>query len=115
KQDECPVCCPQSFEKQTDPSDKKIWIGPEVRPNDYEKRYDSDGVYYEPKPEATAELEANIFRDSDEAEAYQRALEQKRLTRRTAPLTESEEAQAIRKVDALLRPLIEDKETAYDA
>lgn len=113
--DECPSCAPQSFEKQSDPSDKKIWIGPEYAPNDYEKRYDADGVYYVAKPEVTAEREAKAFRDSDEQERYQKALAEKRANRRTRPLTEHELALALAKVDALFRPLIEDPNTAYDA
>lgn len=113
--DECPACAPQTFEKQADPSDKKIWIGPEVRPNDYEKRYDKDGLIYMPKPEVTAELEAKVFQDSDEKEQYERALAKKRIERRTQPLTGSELAQVLRQVDECLRPLVEDQTTAYDA
>lgn len=111
--DECPSCCPQSFEKQTDPSDKKIWIGPEYAPNDYEKRYDSDGVYYMPKPEVTAERERRLFVDSDEEEAYARALEKKRREGRKEPLTPAELEQAIKRANEMIRPLIEDKETTF--
>ena len=113
--DECPACAPQSFEKQTDPSDKKIWIGPEVRPQDYERRYDEHGVIYMPKPEVTAELEANAFRDSEEAGKYEEALAKKRAQRRTHPMTPAEVQGALNYIDLYLRPLIEDETTAYDA
>ena len=118
--DECPSCSPQSFEKQTDPSDKKLWIGPEVRPNDYEKRYDLDGVYYMPKPEVTAELERKACgRDSvaaqEEREQMARAAQKKRAQRRTTPLSQSELQRALARVDEFFRPLIEDPNVSYDA
>jgi hypothetical protein len=113
--DECPQCAPQSFEKHADPSDKKIWIGPEVRPNDYEKRYDSEGVFYEPKPEVTAELEAKVFQDSDEEARYRQALDKKRAERRTRKMTAAELHEAVSKVDRWFRPLIEDPDVSYDA
>ena len=118
--DECPACAPQSFEKQTDPSDKKIWIGPEVRPNDYEKRYDEFGLIYMPKPEITAELEQQAcgrrsVRNQEEQEALRRAEAEKRNTRRTRPMTASEIEKAMNIVDLYFRPLIEDPEISYDA
>jgi hypothetical protein len=113
--DECPQCAPQSFDKVTDPSDKKIWIGPEYAPNDYEKKYDAQGVYYEPKPEITAEREAKVFEDSDEKERYEAALAKKRQERRTRPMTASELHQALCLVDRTFRPLIEDPDVSYDA
>lgn len=118
--DECPACAPQSFEKQTDPSDKKLWIGPEVRPNDYEKCYDADGLIYMPKPEITAELEQQAcglksVRSQEEKEAQERALAEKRNTRRTRPMTSSEVQKALNIVDLYFRPLIEDPEVSYDA
>jgi len=114
-QDECPQCCPQSFAKATDPSDKKIWIGPEYAPNDYEKRYDADGVYYQPKPEVTAERERNLFVASEDQERYAAAVEKKRSERRTRKMSAAEEQAAIQMIDKLLRPLIEDPNTSYDA
>lgn len=111
--DECPSCCPQSFDKRTDPSDKKIWIGPEYAPNDYEKRYDKDGVYYMPKPEVTAERERNLFVNTEEKEQYARAVEKKRIEGRKHSLTPEEIQEAIKRADAMVRPMIEDKETTY--
>lgn len=112
--DECPNCSPQTFEKVTAPSDKKIWIGPEYAPNDYEKRYDSEGVYYMPKPEVTAEREAKIFKDSESDGKYAAAIETKRKHRRTQPMDELEIAAALNKVERLFKPLIEDNDTAYE-
>lgn len=111
--DQCPSCDPQTFEKFTAPSDKKIWIGPEVRPNDYEKKYDSEGVYYEPKPEATAELERNLFVSTEEKEKYERALAKKRTENRQGALTPEQIAEALKRADAMVRPLIEDKERTF--
>lgn len=118
--DECPACAPQSFEKLSDPSDKKIWIGPEYDPNAYEKRYDVDGVYYVPKPEHTHELEqkmcgVNSVAAQEERAAIAEAEARKRATRRTKPLTQSELEQCLAVVDRYFKPLIEDQETAYDA
>lgn len=113
--DECPACAPQSFEKITDPSDKKIWIGPETRPNDYEKRYDSDGVFYMPKPEATAELERKAFKEADYDEKYAAAVERKRKNRCMRNLTPLEVASAIAKANSMFEPLITDPNTNYDA
>ena len=113
--DECPACAPQSFEKQTDPSDKKIWIGPEYAPNDYEKKYDADGVFFVPKPEVTAERERKLFEDSEEKARYEKALAEKRANRRMQPMSLLEIQQVLRQVDEHLRPLIEDPTTSYDA
>lgn len=117
--EECPACAPQSFEKQTDPSAKKIWIGPEFAPNDYIKREDPDGGYrYDLKPEAARELElqhtVNSQRATDEREARERAMAAKRSTRRTNPMTSEEIEQAIRFADTHLRPMIENEEASFD-
>lgn len=111
--DECPSCCPQSFDKHTAPSDKKIWIGPEYAPNDYEKRYDSDGVYYMPKPEVTAERERRLFVDTDEEAKYAAALEKKRREGRKTPMTPQELEHALKRAEELVRPMIEDPDTTY--
>ena len=96
--DACPNCRPELFEKFTAPSDKKIWMGFEANPNQYEKRYDAEGVYYIRKPEYRAEQEAQLQQPAtDEREAEQRAIEKKRRERRTEPMTPSEHLQAIAK------------------
>ncbi len=111
--DECPNCAPQSFEKQIDPSDKKIWIGPETRPNDYEKHYDSDGVYYVPKPEVTAALERRLFVDTEEEAAYARAVEKKRKEGRKLPMNSAELEQAIKRANDMIRPMVEDPDRTF--
>lgn len=96
--DECPQCEPGSFEKFTVPSDKKIWMGYEANPNQYEKRYDSEGVYYVRKSEYRAEQEQRLMQSSEEERERQRSAEEhKRATRRTEPMTESEMLTALAK------------------
>src|SRR5689334_9206568 len=97
QREECPHCAPQNFEKVTDPSDKKIWMGFEVHPNEYEKKYDKDGLIYERKPEYRAEQERQLSESTEEERlAQERAVEKKRKERRTAPLDGVELAAALR-------------------
>ena len=96
--DECPSCAPGSFEKFTVPSDKKIWMGFEANPNQYEKRYDSDGVFYLRKPEYRAEQEQRLSSETeDEKDARLRAEAKKRSERRTRPMDPDELLMAVRK------------------
>lgn len=100
--DECPNCAPGQFEKFTAPSDKKIWMGFEANPNEYEKRYDSEGVFYIRKPEYRAEQEAQLRSGAtDDREAQLRAEERKRRERRTTPMDEAERISAIAKARAI--------------
>lgn len=113
--DECPGCAPQSFEKQTDPSDKKIWIGPEYAPNDYERVNGELRM----KPHAVAELEESAagrksVAYTEEQKAVERAKEEKRASRRTTPLDSIEQILALKRIDEILRPMIEDETTAYE-
>lgn len=95
KQDECPNCHPESFEKFTMPSDQKIWMGYEAHPNEYMKAEDGG---FDRKPEYRAEQEAKLQQETaEEMETRLRAEENKRRNRRTLPMTEAEEAAAIRK------------------
>lgn len=105
--DECPSCSPQSFEgKFTAPSDKKIWMGFEANPNEYEKRYDEEGVFYIRKPEYRAEQEEKLRQGcSDEIESQSKAEQKKRLERRTQPMSESEFLSAIRKARIIAEAL----------
>src|SRR5882724_8470786 len=85
--DECPNCSPDSFEKFTAPSDKKIWMGYEAHPNEYEKQYDKDGPIFERKPEYRAEQEQKLCEQTEEEiEAQRKAEANKRAHRRTAPM-----------------------------
>ncbi len=110
KRDECPHCAPQSFEKVSDPSTKKIWIGPEYRPNAYEKRYDEHGdVYYQAKPEFTADEEARISAGAtDEREAREREIAKRRAQRNMKPLKGIELEQAIKRAQAVLGNIAEE-------
>jgi hypothetical protein len=100
--DQCPICDPGSFEKFTAPSDKKIWMGFEANPNEYEKRYDANGVYYVRKPEYVAEQEQRLMQATEEElEKQQRAVAQKRATRRTTPMDSAEQAAALRKAEQI--------------
>lgn len=107
QREECPNCAPESFEKFTVPSDKKIWPGWEAHPNEYEKRYDKDGVIYERKPEYRAEQEQRLREATeDERAAQERAIAKKRAERRTRPMDEIETAIAMRKAEEIAAWLI---------
>jgi hypothetical protein len=100
KFDECPICAPSSFERFTDPSDKKIWMGYEAHPNEYEMQYDKDGVIMMRKPEYQAEQEEQLMQETEEEkEAQARAVAKKRAERRTEPMNAVEESYAIRRAE----------------
>lgn len=88
--DECPHCAPDGFgERFTMPSDKRLAMGWEAYPKDYEKRENPQGGYlYAEKEEATADLEARLSaRPPEEIEAYNKALERRRAYGRKKPMT----------------------------
>ena len=96
--DICPHCSPESFEKFSTPSDKKIWMGFEANPNEYEKRYDNDGVFYIRKQEYRAEQEDRLRSETEEERTLREQAEaRKRAERRTSPMTPAEEAAAMKK------------------
>lgn len=101
--DECPQCAPESFEKFTAPSDKKIWMGFEAHPNEYVKKLSEDGdVVYERKPEYRAEQEQQLMEATTEEQAAQeKAVALKRATRRTMPMDEIEMAAALCKAEEI--------------
>ncbi len=112
--EECPHCAPDSFGKVTDPSDKKPWMGWEAHPNEYEKRYDKDGLIYERKPEYRAEQEQRLIEATEEERAAQeRAIAKKRAERRTAPMNEIEKAAALRKAEEIAGWLIASGGSVY--
>lgn len=105
--DECPNCAPSSFEKVTDPSDKKIWMGFEAHPNEYDKRYDTLGPFYVRKPEYRAEQEERLRNmTEDEKAAQERAIAKKRAERRTTPMDAVEEAAALRRAEEIASWLV---------
>lgn len=100
QRDECPHCTPETFEKFTAPSDKKPWMGWEAHPNEYEKRYDKDGLIYDRKPEYRAEQEEKLAQaTAGEVEAQRLAEAKKRATRRTQPMDPIELAAAMRRAE----------------
>lgn len=94
--DECPSCAPQSFDgKFTAPSDKKIWMGYEAHPNEYVKSADGG---YDRKPEYRAEQEEKLRQPTaEEMEAQEKAVANKRASRRTAPMSPAEMTAALSK------------------
>jgi hypothetical protein len=101
--DECPSCAPGSFEKFSNPSDKKIWMGYEAHPNEYVKAEDGG---YDRKPEYRHELELYLPKPaSDEQEATLLAVERKRRERRTLPMDSAEYAHALAKAKQIAEAL----------
>jgi hypothetical protein len=97
--DECPSCAPESFEKFTAPSDKKIWMGFEAHPNEYVKAEDGG---YDRKPEYRAEQERQMFEATEEEKERQRQAEaHKRATRRTHAMDAAEMGAALRKAEEI--------------
>lgn len=93
--DECPSCAPQSFEKFTAPSDKKIWMGYEAHPNEYVKAEDGG---FDRKPEYRAEQEQKLaLPATEDAEAQAMAECRKRAERRTQGMDTVELAAALNK------------------
>lgn len=75
-------------------------MGWEAHPNEYEKRYDKDGLIYERKPEYRAEQEQKLREATeDEKAAQERAIAKKRAERRTRPMDSVEEAMALRRAE----------------
>lgn len=92
KPDECPQCAPQSFDRFRSVRDGKIAMGWEYMPKRYKLR---NGVY-EGTDELRADTEAQLSKQPEEdVAAYNKAVEAKRATRRTVPLTSQEQQQCI--------------------
>lgn len=88
----CKLCKPEEFERWQDPSNKKGAWAFQAEPHKYIKRYREDGmVVYEGKDETRADLEDQLAKPAaDDMAKYEAALERKRRTRRTTPLTPAE-------------------------
>ena len=115
--DECPQCAPQTFEKQTNPSDKKIWMGYEAHPNEYVKAEDGG---FDRKPEYRAEQENQLRQPAaDDVEQQRVADERKRASRRTMPMDTQETLQALAKArliaGALEQAAVEAEKSAREA
>jgi hypothetical protein len=97
--DECPACAPETFEKFTAPSDKKIWMGYEAHPNEYV--HSEDGGY-DRKPEYVAEQEAKLCAETEDEKVLRLGAEaKKRATRRTEPMTPVELDHALKKASQI--------------
>lgn len=92
---ECASCKPENFTDPFDPFDR-IASGPEAMPHMYKR--DSNGVY-----QAKDELIADTVAGWDKGPT-ERAIERKRATRRTTPMTEEEIAAAKRWGDEKVQP-----------
>ena len=95
----CPNCKPEDFsDAWRDPSDKKIYMGPEAFPKQYKR--DANGIYA-----AKDELLQDTVDCWDKGPTASR-IEEKRATRRTAPLTEGEKDKVMRWAHEFLEPMI---------
>ena len=101
--DECPSCAPQSFEKFTAPSDKKIWMGYEAHPNEYVRAADGG---FDRKPEYRAEQEARLTQATDDERAREaQVAARKRANRRLTPMTPAEMTAALAKAREIAEAL----------
>ena len=92
--DECPQCAPGQFEAIKSVRDGQIAMGWEYMPQMYRK---TDNGYVA-KDELLADTENEILtsiRDSEDNQAYERALATKRQNRRTKALSSSEIEMAV--------------------
>jgi hypothetical protein len=95
----CPHCAPEDFrEPFRDPTDTRIYAGPEAMPQLY--RRDRDGVY-QAKDELLADTAA-LWDGGPTA----RAVEHKRRTRRTTPMTPEEIAESRKWGEQVLTPAL---------
>lgn len=93
----CPRCRPEAFERWQDPSNKHGGFRWQYEPQKYIKRNMPDGsVFYEATDERNADLEAQLMAPNlDEEARKQQAIEAKRASRRTTPLTADETSFAV--------------------
>lgn len=104
--EECPMCAPNSFDpKWLRERGAMAW---EAYPDKYVKIYLPDGrTGYRATDEWRQDSEDKIRQSYARADQMNAAaLDEKRRTRRTAPMTEEE----IRKVTARWRPILEDRQ-----
>jgi ribosomal protein S27AE len=99
--DECPNCAPQSFEKHTDPSDLRLWTGPQVDPAHYKRTEDG----YQASDSVLQDLEDWATREEEDTERNERFLAQRRAycAARRKPETPAEKADNDAKARAFIR------------
>lgn len=117
--DECDKCKPNSFDPQW--LNARLVQAHEAFPNLYKKTTDAAGrTIYVSTEERQADLAAKLSaRPKDEVEAERKAIEKRRMNRRTSPMTPGEVDQALKR----LRPSMQakaqsekkEKERARDA
>lgn len=92
----CPTCRPDAFDRQTMPSDKKMWMGWEVDAQHYKRVYDKDGPIMMPSDSVLHDLEEQVSKRPDEdVEAEQKAIAKKRANRRLEPMDSGELTRAL--------------------
>lgn len=101
----CVQCKPEEFADQavTDPSDKKVYIGPDALPHMY--RMGQDGILH--AKDELLQDSLDILNADPDKDAREKAIAKKRATRRTEPLTPAEIRAAERWGREVLRPRLE--------
>jgi len=96
----CQYCNPDNFQTPfRNPSDNKVYTGPEAMPNMYKRGADD---IFRAKDELIADTAAAWSEGPTE-----RALEEKRKTRRTEPLTPEEIKASLRWGEEVLKPALQ--------
>jgi len=108
----CKVCRPELYEgPRRDPSDMKIWIGPEYMPNRYVKTSDADGPIYMATDELQQDTLDAVSKKPEEAlrseQLEQELADKKRATRRTAPMSEDEMRRAVTQAKQIAKAIEE--------
>lgn len=99
----CKECSPDSFDEYRDPSDNKIYTGPEALPHMYKTRLDGTLVAKDELMQDTWDI---LKRDSED-EGLAERIRKKRETSRREPLSLTEVEQAKQWGDKVLRPVLE--------
>jgi len=90
-------------------------MGYEAHPNEYEKRYDQEGVIHVRKQEYRAEQEARLaLPATDEQEQQAKAEEEKRRHRRKEDMTPAEQLYALAKAREIAEWIEESALTGKD-
>lgn len=102
----CVLCKPEKFSDQpvTDPSDKKIYVGPDALPHMY---YQGTAGVLRAKDELLTDTLSILQADPDK-EARDRAIAKKRKNRRTTPMSRAEIAAAERWGREVLKPRMDE-------
>lgn len=83
-------------------------MGYEAHPEQYEKRYDSEGVIYMRKPEYRAEQEERLCQETEEEkESRMKLIAKKRATRRKEEMDAIELKAALRKAEEIASWLVQ--------